>query len=311
MAHSLEPLRQLAAQQAGLVTRTQARELGIDRHHLAYRVTAGDWKALTPDVLALAGSPATPHQSALAATMAAGTGSALAMQSCLAWNEIPGFELLPAHTTLPRRTRRPVLGPLHTTNIWPEHHRTTRLGVPVTTVARALADLTPVLHPKRLERALDTAWSKGLVSGAMLQRVIDDLRRRGQPSLKPLQALIEERGGDWLPPASLLERRFHDLIGNAGLPPFERLVILGDGIGIIGEVDALDRAARLVVEIDSVTYHSSPTDVARDEAQDVRLRALGLHVERIGEVELLKHPTQVLARVNRLRRQRLALPRSA
>lgn len=308
MVHSLEPLRRLAADQAGLVTRTQARQIGIDRHHLSYRITAGEWQVVTTDLLLLVGSPATPHQSVLAATMAAGPDASLSMHSALAWCEIPGFDLLPAHTTLPRRTRRPTLGPVHTTNVWPDHHRTTRLGVPVTTVARALADLTPVIRPKRLERALDTAWAKGLVSGAMLQQVIDDLRRRGQPSLHPLQALLDQRGGDWTPPASLLERRFHDLIDKAGLSPFERLVIMGDEQGIIREVDAYDREAALVVEVDSIRFHSAPTDVARDQSQDARLRAIGLHVERVSELELTKQPTQVLARVNRIRRQRLAAP---
>ncbi len=311
MAHTLQRLRQLAADQAGVVTRTQARDLGIDRYHLYRRIDAGEWKLLTPDVLILAGSPATPHQAALAATMAAGPDAALSMRSCLAWHEIPGFDLLPAHTTGPRRTRRPALGPVSTTSVWPAHHRTTRLGVPVTTVSRAFADLTPVLRPKRLERALDTAWARGLVSGPMLQQVINDLSRPGAPSLQPLQALLDERGQGWLPPASLLERRFHDLIAGAGLPPFERLVILGDERGVIREVDALDREAGLVVEIDSVTYHSSPTDLARDRAQDVRLHAMGLHVERVGEIELVNQSQKVLARVNRIRRQRLTQLRSA
>jgi hypothetical protein len=297
-------LRRLAADQAGLVTRGQARQFGVDRHWLSRRIAAGEWIALTNDVLQVAGSPRTPMQVALAPVLAAGHRAALAQGSTLSWFGIPGFSLTPTVVCVPSRTRRATLGTVVTSSVWPEYHRTVHRGIPVTTVARALTDVASQIHPKRLERALDTAWVKGLVSGPMLRLVADDLRGPGRPSLGEVDRLLDARGDDWVPPASLLEARFHDLIADAGDPPFRRRVILADARGVIGEVDCYDPDAALVVEVDSVRFHASPTDTAHDAARDARLHAIGVHVERVLEPELLRTPGKVLARVRRVRRDR-------
>jgi len=308
MHEALHALRQLAADQAGLVTRAQARALGVARYVLRTRIDRGEWRELTSDVLALVGSPPSPHQAALAAVLAAGPDAALSLASALAWWRIPGFDLSPTTVTVPRRIRRPTLGPVVTTSVWPDHHRTFERGVPVVTVARALVDVAPHIHPQRLERALDTAWVKGLVSGPMLAIVLDDLRARGRRRARELERLLADRGPDWVPPASRLEGRFHHLVDAAGDPPFQRRVIIADASGVVGEVDCWDPNARLVVEIDSVRFHAAPLDQAHDAARDARLRALGIHVERIGELDLFQRPNQVLERVRRLRRERTARP---
>ena len=142
----------------------------------------------------------------------------------------------------------------------------------------------------------------------MLAIVLDDLRARGRRRARELERLLADRGPDWVPPASRLEGRFHHLVDAAGDPPFQRRVIIADASGVVGEVDCWDPNARLVVEIDSVRFHAAPLDQAHDAARDARLRALGIHVERVGELDLFQRPNQVLERVRRLRRERTARP---
>jgi very-short-patch-repair endonuclease len=306
MPDVLHSLRRLAAEQAGLVTRAQARALGIERYVIRNRIAAGEWRELTNEVLVLVGSPPTRMRVALAPVLAAGSDASLSHESALAWWGVPGFSLAPTTVTIPRRTRRDTLGVVATSSVWPDHHRTVHEGVPVTTPSRALVDVAPTIHPKRLERALDTAWVKGLVSGPMLRLVLDDLQGRGRRQAPELARLLADRGPGWVPPASRLEARFHDLIASAGDAHFQRRVIISDSAGVIGEVDCYDADAALVVEVDSVRFHASPTDVAHDAARDARLRAIGMHVERVTEPELLNHPSRVLARICRVRRERSA-----
>lgn len=304
MSDPLHAFRSLAATQYGVADRTQARELGVDRRRLATRVSSGECEWLTPDVLRFTAVERCPGQIAMAATLAAGPGSALAGVAALAWWGIPGFAVEPASVVTPRRTRRTTLGPVTVTSVWSDHHRRVHLGIPTSSPARAIVDAAPHLHAKRLERALDTAWVMGLVSGPMLQVVLDELSGSGRPDQSVLRALLAARGPGWVPPASRLEARFHNLIASAGDEPFQRRVILADSAGRIGEVDCYDQEARLVVEIDSVRFHASPTDAAHDAARDARLADIGIHVERVGEEELIRSPSRVLARIRRARGSR-------
>jgi hypothetical protein len=306
MDDPLVALRSLAERQHGVVERAQARALGVERRRLARRVVSGECRWLTPDVLVFSAAPRTPNQVAMAAVLAAGPGAALADEAALAWWGLPGFELEPAVVVTPRRSRRHALGPVRATSVLPDHHLRVLRGVRVLSPERALVEVAPRVHPKRLERALDTAWVTGLASGPMLAVVLADLAGTGRPSQVVLRRLLAERGDDWIPPASRLEARFHDLVASAGDPPFRRRVVMSDADGVIGEVDCHDPDAALVVEIDSVRFHASPTDVAHDASRDARLGAIGLHVERVGEDELLRSPGRVLARVRRLRRARTA-----
>ena len=311
MTDPLDAFRSLASTQYGVVDRAQARDLGIDRRRLDTRVASGECESLTPDVLRFTAVQHSAGQVAMAATLAAGPGSALAGTTALAWWGIPGFVIEPTMVVTPRRTRRQTLGPVKVTSLWPAHHRRVHLGVPTSSPERAMVDAASRLHPKRLERALDTAWVKGLVSGPMMQVVLDELSGTDRPDQSVLRGLLAERGPGWVPPASYLEARFHDLIASAGDEPFQRRVILADSAGIIGEIDCYDPAAGLVVEVDSVRFHASPIDTAHDAARDARLDGIGMRVERVGEEELLRSPSRVLARIRRVRRERSSANRAA
>jgi very-short-patch-repair endonuclease len=153
-------------------------------------------------------------------------------------------------------------------------------------------DLSDVLPLGRLARVLDDAWGLKLLKADGLYETLEELRGRGRGRVAWMRMLIEERGHDYSAPESGLERRFRRLLEKDGQPPMEYQVDVG-GDQWIARVDALDRKAKLIVQIDSERHHSSLLDRRKDEQQDTALRALGWTVVRITEADLVRRPAWV------------------
>jgi very-short-patch-repair endonuclease len=116
-----------------------------------------------------------------------------------------------------------------------------------------------------------------------------------------LRALLDERGDDYVPPASNLERRFVGIVTQAGLPDMRRQVDSGDDDRWVGRVDFRDARLPLVVEIQSETFHSALTDRLDDEARLSALRAAGFEVVEITEEQVWHRPRDVVRAVQEAR----------
>jgi very-short-patch-repair endonuclease len=189
------------------------------------------------------------------------------------------------HVTGPdRRSRRGIR--LHRSPLTPAEV-TRRHGVPVTRPARTLVDLAAVAAGLLVERAVEDALRRRLVTRAALDAEAS-LRRPGSAVIQELLAL--ERG-----PAltrSDAERRLVELIRAAGLPaPDHNVRVMGL------EVDMLWRPQGLVVEVDGFAYHSGRAAFERDRVRDARLAARGLRVMRITWRQLSARPHAVVARL--------------
>jgi len=293
-------LRDLAARQFGLVRADQARALGVTRSQLR-RLADRGWSRVAPSVFAVCGAPVTDAQRALVAIWAHGDFAALARISAAAWWDLPGFGLDPIEVIRRRDATERGMSQVHESRILAPHHIVERNGIPVTSPSRTIFDLAAVCHPGRVERALDTFWARRLVTYESLEMVVDELGRRGRTGTTLMRRLLADRHDEYRAPESGLEARFVALVEEAGDEPFERQVVLGDDDGPIGRVDFVDRCRRLVVETDSLRFHSSPSDRANDERRDARLRAIGYQVQRVGEVELVSRPRDVLETVRSAR----------
>jgi hypothetical protein len=170
-------------------------------------------------------------------------------------------------------------------------------GIPVTPVARTLCDLASVVHPLRVERALDTCLAQRLVTIPAVWRSLDDLPRRGRKGTGLMRRLLLVRGSDYVAPASELERRLLALLQAAGLPAPAREVDVGDTDGWVGRVELVYREARLLIEADSRLHHSSVSDRRADAARDARLDAGGWHVHRVTSDQIIRRPHEVVAQV--------------
>ena len=184
-----DSLYQLAEQQAGYFTATQARETGFSYSLLSYHVGTGRYERVRPRVYRIVQFPSSRHEDLYVAWLQAGPYSVISHDSALALYDLS--DLLPdrIHITVPRTSsrRRPELQ-LHTK--WLEPEDVTRYeGLPVTTVPRTLVDVTAAgLADEQVRQAIQEALRRGLVAresllqlsasrGGRIKRLVDEALR--------------------------------------------------------------------------------------------------------------------------------------
>jgi hypothetical protein len=304
--HNL-PAGPLAAQH-GLITTEQLGQAGFGKDHIHHLLAVRRVERVSPRVLRLVGAPLTTAQRVLAAVLDAGPGSALSHGSALAWWKLPGFLLDELHVTHQRdgvhRPRR-LASFVHDVVLLPDAHVRELEGVPVVTPPRALFDLagTRGVHPQRVERAVDNAWSRGLVSGQTLHSMLNELAKRGRPGIRAMRQILEARGPDYVPPASGLEHRVDQIMRESNQPPLRRQVDSGDEAGWIGRVDFADEHVPFRLEVQSERFHSSLLDRRSDQDRLARLSAAGFVVATVTDIDVWHRPAHVVQVVHQARRQ--------
>ena len=178
-------------------------------------------------------------------------------------------------------------------------------AVPVVVPARALFDVAGQrgIHPKRVERAVDNAWARRLVSGRSLRLMLDDLAQRGRPGIRVMREILRDRDPDYVPPASGLENRVVEILRQAGDRPLCRQVDAGDDQTWIGRVDFADDEVPFVLEVQSERFHASLVDQRADRERLRRLAAAGFVVATVSEVDVWWRTARVVEAVRRGRRQ--------
>ena len=197
----------------------------------------------------------------------------------------------PVELTLPGRSGR---GPrpgitLHRASL-PPGDWVVRDGMRVTTPPRTLIDLAARSAPRELERALDEAHFRGLVSAPTLAEALE--RNRWRPGVAPLRRLLATHELGSTRTETGLEERVLALLRAAGLRHFRCQVPIGPY-----RVDVLFEAERVVVEADGHAAHGRATRRAEDALRDADLEARGYEVVRITEDEAYGEPGPALGRV--------------
>lgn len=293
---------ELAERQHGLFLRAQAVDLGLTPAAIKHRLRTGRWEVIAVGVYRLPGSPPTWEQRLQGVVFAAGPAAAASHRSAAALLHIPGFErrgLVEVTTPRPRRHRTE--GELvHRWRPFPAHHLTVVDGIVTTRVARTLCDLAGVLHPARIERAIDNCLAMGVATPGALQSAFADLAGRGRKGTTTMRHLLAARSEGYVPPASELEARFLELVREAGLQEPVRQLDAGDDEIWVGRVDVAYPAARLLIELDSHRHHSSKLDQEADVERDRRLVGAGWRVVRFTWDDLLTKPDWVVSELHRL-----------
>jgi hypothetical protein len=289
----------IAETQHGLVTTGQLRTTGFTNAQIRWTVTDGRLIRLSPRLFRVRGAPETTAQRVLAAVLDAGPGSALSHASALGWWDVPGFPLDELDVTHERDgVHRParLAQRVHDVVLLPDHHVRTLDSVPVVVPARALFDIAgqPHVHPKRVERAVDNAWARRLVSGAALRAMLDELAQRGRPGIRLMRELLKDRGRDYVPPASGLEGRVDQILRDAGQRPLRRQVDAGDDVGWIGRVDFADDEVPFLLEVQSERFHRSLVDERSDRVRLDRLAAAGFEVATVTDIDVWHRTWQVV-----------------
>ena len=154
----------------------------------------------------------------------------------------------------------------------------------------------------RLERAVATIVGRAPTVRPALDAVVEELAARGRRGIPLLRDILARQDRSGIRKTGL-ERRFEHVLAGAGEAPMVPQLDLG-GHAWIGRVDYVDRALLLLVEVDSVTHHSSRADQLRDAARDAALLAAGYRkVIRIPEEWLWHEPWRVVEAIRAARRE--------
>jgi hypothetical protein len=169
-------------------------------------------------------------------------------------------------------------------------------GIPTTTVARTLLDLSPHLRPRAVEETIAHANRLGLFDLLAVRRcLVEHPRQHGAPALRRLLGALEGTGAADL--RSMLEVLLLQLSDDHDLPkPVANAQVAGF------MVDFFWPGRRLIVEADSYTYHSMPSAFERDRERDQQLALAGYTVVRFTYNQITRQPEAVAQRLGRLMR---------
>jgi hypothetical protein len=311
-------LRRLAAEQHGVVSVEQMVRSGFSARSRQLLVDGRRWERVGTRVIRLVGAPLSRGMVASIAVLSAGQGAALCGSSAAAWWGIPGNLFEPVHVvrSRDRSDRAPVSARSHEPKVLAPHHVLTLDQVRTVVPARALFEVAGARRAgaqqpwwvDRMARMVDTAWAMRLVSGRSLHAMFDDLARRGRSGIGVMRLVLEERGLDYVPPASGLESRVVQILANAGVPELRRQVDSG-GDRWIGRVDFRDPVLPFILEVQSERFHASLIDQQLDGRRLSSLRAGGFVVAEVTDTDVWQRPHVVVAAVQEGRaaaRRRLA-----
>jgi len=291
---ALERVLQLAAMQWGVVARWQLERCGVSGSAISRWAASGRLHRIYPGVYAV-GHRALPTEGRLlAGILYAGPGAALSHASAAGWWELVSH--LPDTTYVCSPVRRRSLDAVRV------HHRDVveRLmhrGVPVTPVARTLVDFAAVAPSDRVRKAVAEADFLRLLN----LDAIDGMcvaGRAGSAKLRRALALHRPEYARTLSPA---EDLLLDLCRRHRIPFPEVNVSVGPY-----RVDAVWRAARLVVEVDGGQGHGTRAQMERDRQRDLTLRRAGYSVFRYTWRQVTTQRAAVAADIRRALRPRAA-----
>jgi very-short-patch-repair endonuclease len=271
-------LTQLASRQYGVVSRAQLSALGLDRGWIQRAVAAGRLIRLHRGVYALGHSAPRDEATWLAAVLACGSGGVLS-HTCAGALWVGGRWRMPEVTVPYHRRVRGVI--THQARLAPAD-RVQQMGIPVTSPARTLADLAHSLDDEALERVVREAQFRGLFS---VQAIQDALRRRPSVALRELL-------DDLNPTQSKLEDAFLRLCRRHGIPR-PRAQVRGKR----RRPDFVWHDARLVVEVDSWSAHSSPHAFQADRTLSNAVQLAGWTILRFTYRDVTRRPRLVAAQV--------------
>jgi very-short-patch-repair endonuclease len=276
-----------AQRQHGVISRRQLLAAGLSVRTIRRRIETGRLEPLHREVYALTPGAPSLRGRWLAAVLACGDEAVLSHRSAAAlWGLIrPRPGSVEVCATVGRRRPGIVVheGGIHGAD------RAMKDRVPVTSVARTLFDCAEVVDEQQLALMFEEADRLGLLEMPQLEEVCS--RGRGRRALRPIHVLIEEaRTPTWT--RTELENRFSLFCREYRLPPCETNVeVLGH------EVDVLWPRERLIVELDSWTFHRHRAAFERDRSKDVSRQVAGYRAIRVTDRRLKREPDVVAGEI--------------
>lgn len=281
----------LAEAQHGVVSRAQLLELAVGPGAIEHRVNDGRLRPIHRGVYAVLGRRLMTMRSHwMAAVLTYGPGAVVSHRAGAALWGIRGGSRV--EVTVPRG-RKPRQGIHVHWAALPPDETTVHHGIPVTTIARTLLDLSAVVQRDELRGAFRQAEQLRLTDPIGIGTLIARYPRK--PGVPILKAVFEEAQSGLGVVKSDLEERFQALLLNAAFPmPLTNVLIERY------EVDCAWPEQRLIVELDGRRFHATAEAFEQDRARDRRLGAAGWRVVRVTWRQLTERPEELEADLRRL-----------
>ncbi len=287
-------LAALAVRQHGVFTRDQARRVGISDRQIDHRIASGVFVVHRYGALGPAGVPPTWEQATMAAILAAGPGS-LASHATAArlWDitPVPGSDGIHVMSPTPLRRSRSdgVIGHRSTLLVPSDLRR--RRSIPVTSVARTLADCCGPLGIAGTGTALDDAVRRKLLTLDHMRATAARLMVKGRRHTGVLAAVLAERIDGYDLSESDLEVRALRLLRRAGLPAPVQQHRVRLGRRTV-RLDLAYPELMVGIELDGWTWHRHRSSFDRDRARLSELVTFGwtvlVHTSRTLDHDLVR-----------------------
>jgi Transcriptional regulator, AbiEi antitoxin/Protein of unknown function (DUF559) len=256
----------LASRQHGVVSYSQLEKLGLKRGAIEHRLRDGRLHRLHKGVYAVGHPRVTWHGRLMAAVLACRRGAAISHRTAGDLSGVRKTSSPRIEVTTTRRIRRPGIV-VHQTRSLPPTDVTEIHGIPVTAPGRTLIDLSKVLRPNELQRAVEQAERLGLLD----RRAIE-----GRPGASRVMRALAQFEPEALKSRSDWEAEFVDFCRDHDIPrPTLNAVVHGY------EVDALWKEEKLIVELDSWEFHRGRRSFEEDRRRSAALQRHGFSVLRL------------------------------
>lgn len=261
----------VAARQNGNVTCRQLHALGLSDQMIAYRVRLGRLFRVHRGVYAVGRPPRTPLERAAAAVLACGQGAVLSHASAMClWGYWKRWDT-PFEVSVVRGDPRPKGIRVHRTTTLTRSDIRWQQGIRTTSPARTLLDIAPRPNDKALAKAVNDALYSPFLSQSQLTETLE--RHPGHPGASRLRPFLDPGDG---PTRSDWEREFPAFCERFGLPRPRMAARVGRYT-----VDALFEAEKLIVELDSWSFHSTRASFESDRDRDADTLAAGHATVRV------------------------------
>jgi predicted transcriptional regulator of viral defense system/very-short-patch-repair endonuclease len=287
------------AEQHGVMSLDQLREYGYAARAVQKRCDSGLLHRIHSGVYSIVPRELLTREAIwMAAVLACGREALLAYRSAAALEGLRDYGYSRVEVLVPGRSRGHHDGIfIHRSTTLTEADRTTVDGIPCTSVARTLLDLSTVVTRRGVELACDRAEQRTTFDLHAVRDVLARNPRRGRRLRAVLDSYAIGEDMTW----SDTEALFRALVRAAGLPAprVNEVIDLHDGDYLL-RPDFCWPDQRLIVETDSRRFHGTALAFESDRHRDQRLTLAGWRVVRITQRQLIEDPAWVTALLTRL-----------
>lgn len=299
-------VEEICARPAGAVARRQILAAGGSDKMISARLRSGRFRRTgCQGVYLIVGAPPTYRQRLWVAHLAAGDHSVVSHEAAAALVRLSGFARDQVVLTVDHPSHLHVRGAfvhqisdLQPRWVWRVE------GLPVTTTARTIVDLSSVCSRARLGHVIDDALAKGRVRQSAIAACLCAVLRPGKRGLDKLVAVLDQRGEGYVPPMSELEACLFAALADAGLPdPVRQFPLPGRG-AVTGLVDAAYLEERVILEADGRSWHDRIQTARRDLLRTNEAARVGWQTLRFTWEEVVGDPRGVADTVRDVLAQR-------